>query len=188
MNEIDNFYTGYARVLHAGMALFGVAAWLTGEFAESGTGSAGYLLHAYLGLSLMAFILLRIAAGMSQTGPLSFSGWSPFSRQQWRFAFQDVGGLARFRMPDRNMHEGIAGITQAFGIAVFGWMAATGSGLFLLGGRHGKVFEFVEELHEVGEALIPAYLALHVASVLMHSIAGHSVWQKMWSIRKRRRR
>ena len=80
------------------------------------------------------------------------------------------------------MHEGLAGLTQAFGIAIFGWMGATGTGLFLLGGGpEGELFEVVEEIHEVGETLIPLYLALHVGSVLMHSLAGNPIWRRMWT-------
>lgn len=82
------------------------------------------------------------------------------------------------------MHEGLAGLTQAFGIALFAWMGATGTGLFLLGGGpESGLFEIVEEVHEIGEALIPVYLALHVGSVVLHSLAGHPVWQRMWTFR-----
>jgi hypothetical protein len=80
------------------------------------------------------------------------------------------------------MHEGLAGLTQAFGITVFAWMGATGTGLFLLGGGpESEFFEVMEEIHEVGEALIPFYLALHVGSVLLHSLAGNPLWRRMWT-------
>ena len=80
------------------------------------------------------------------------------------------------------MHEGLAGLTQAFGIALFAWMGATGTALFFLaGGPNGGLLGFVEEIHEIGEALIPLYLTLHVGSVILHSLAGHPIWQRMWT-------
>jgi cytochrome b561 len=56
--------------------------------------------------------------------------------------------------------------------------------LFLLNEDQQRApFEIIEELHEVGEALIPLYLALHVGSVLVHSLAGRPIWQRMWKFR-----
>lgn len=185
----DYSYPWYAKLLHLGMAAFGIAAYLTGEFAEDGYNSQGYLLHAYLGLSLATFVLMRVLRGLVGPGPLRFSGWSPLSRHQWTMALQDLGNLVRFRVPERGMHEGLAGLTQAFGIAIFAWMGASGTGLFLLGGGpETELFEIVEEAHEVGEALIPLYLALHIGSVLVHSMAGNPVWRKMWTFRRTERR
>lgn len=179
---VENYsYPGYAKVLHVGMAVFGITAFLTGELAEDGAASLGYLLHAYLGLSLGLFMLLRMLPGVAPRGPLRFADWSPFTRRQWELAREDFASLLRFRVPQRGMHEGLAGLTQAFGIMLFAWMSATGAGLFVLGGgAESGLFEFVEEIHEVGESLIPLYLLLHVGSVLLHSLAGHPVWRRMW--------
>jgi cytochrome b561 len=181
MTQPDYSYPWYAKALHLGMAAFGVLAWLTGEFAEDGTQTIGYLLHAYLGLSLALFVLLRLLRGVIGSGPLKLSGWSPLAPRQWQMALQDMFGLLRLQMPERRMHEGLAGLTQAFGIALFALMGATGTVLFLLGGGpESDLFEFVEEVHEVGEALIPLYLLLHVGSVFMHLLAGNPVWRRMW--------
>jgi len=182
MADQNYSYPLYAKILHVGMAGFGITAFLTGELAENGSNSLGYLLHAYLGLSLATFMLLRLIRGVIGPAPLRFSDWSPVSRQQWQLARQDLSSLLRLQVPERGMHEGLAGLTQAFGIAIFALMGATGSGLFLLGGGpESGVFEIVEEVHELGEALIPLYLALHVGSVLVHSLAGNPIWQKMWT-------
>lgn len=182
MSNENYSYPLLARILHAGMAAFGITAFLTGEWAEGGQNSLGYLLHAYLGLSLATFVLLRGLRGFAGAGPMRFSGWSPFSRRQWVLAKQDLMTLLRFRVPNRGMHAGLAGLTQAFGLVLFGWMGATGTGLFLLGGGPERgLLAAVEEMHEVGEALIPLYLALHVGSVLVHSLAGSPIWQRMWA-------
>lgn len=178
-------YPLYAKVLHIGMAAFGIAAFSTGEFAEGDVNSLGYLLHAYLGLSLATFVSLRVIRGVAGPGPLRFTGWSPFSRRQWAAASQDLRSLVQFKVPDRGMHEGLAGLTQAFGLLVFGWMALTGTGLFILaGGAETALFGVVEEVHEIGEALIPLYLTLHVGSVIAHSMAGNPIWKRMWKFRR----
>ena len=177
-------YRVLERTIHLGLAAFGITAFLTGEWAEDGTASTGYLLHAWLGLSLAAFALLRLLDGLFGRRVMRFGDWSPFSRRQWSMAREDLLSLARLRLPERRMHEGIAGLVQAFGLAVFGWMGATGTALYFAVGRlsHGG-FEILEEIHEVGEALIPAYLFLHVGAVLLHSVAGEAVWRRMFTFR-----
>jgi len=188
MTDQNYSYPLYAKIMHLGMAGFGIAAFLTGEFAEDGSGTLGYLIHAYLGLSLATFVLLRLLRGLLGSGPLRFSDWSPISRLQWDKALQDILGLLRLRIPERGMHEGLAGLTQAIGIAIFGWMGATGTGLFLLGGGpESTLFEVIEEVHEIGEALIPLYLLLHVGSVLMHTLAGNPIWRRMWTFGDKQR-
>jgi len=180
-------YPAHAKFLHMGIAIFGIASFLTGEFAEDGPATAGYLIHAYLGLSLASFALVRIVPGLLGAGHFSFSGWSPLSHEQWRKAKDDVLCLLHWKVPERGMHEGLAGLTQFFGLVVFMWMGATGTGLFLLDGSwESPLFEVIEEIHEVGEALIPAYLFLHVGSVAVHSFAGSPIWNRMWSFRRKR--
>lgn len=177
-------YSIYAKMIHMGLAIFGVAAFLTGESAEHGANSSGYLLHAYLGLSLATFIFLRFIGGFIGTGCMRFSGWSPFSRHQWNQAWQDLNSLIRLTIPRRNMHEGLAGLVQAFGLAIFCWMGATGCILFLMGsGPESSLFELVEEAHEIGEGAIPLFLALHVGAVIVHLLASEPIWKRMWITR-----
>lgn len=177
-------YSLYAKILHAGMAIFGITAFLTGEIAENGTGSTGFYIHAYLGLSLTLFVIVRIMSGIGGSESMRFSSWSPLSHRQWQLASRDVRSLIQLKVPERGMHEGLSGLTQAFGLILFSWMGATGTGLFLLNEDQQRApFEIIEELHEVGEALIPLYLALHVGSVLVHSLAGRPIWQRMWKFR-----
>ena len=184
MTNLYNPFPLFAKFLHAGIAIFGITAFLSGELAENGSESTGFYIHAYLGLSLAAFVFLRVFRGMTAAAPMRFSGWSPFSSRQWSLALQDVRSLFQLRVPERGIHEGLAGLTQSFGLILFSWMALTGTGLFLLASNPEAVlFEAVEELHEVGEMLIPLYLAVHVGSVVVHSVAGKPIWQRMWRFR-----
>ena len=181
MNEQTNSYPTYLKFIHLGVAAFGIAAFVTGELAEDGVASQGYLLHAYLGLSLASFVLVRILLGLTKIEATSFKSWSPFSRLQWQRAFEDFRTLLRLGLPERDRHQGLAGLTQAFGFTVFAIMAATGTGLFILGGgAESEAFEFIEEIHEVGESLIPLYLVLHVGAVILHTVGGNPIWRKMF--------
>lgn len=59
-------------------------------------------------------------------------------------------------------------------------MSLTGIALFMLGSStESKVFEFIEEVHEVGETLIPLYFFLHVEAVALHMFCGKPIWKKM---------
>ncbi len=49
-----------------------------------------------------------------------------------------------------------------------------------------KLFKGVEELHGVGENLVPLYLILHVSGVLLHTILGTHVLRQMFSFGKTR--
>lgn len=185
MKHHDYNYPLYAKLLHMGLAVFGVAAYLTAELAEEGGNSTGYLLHAYLGLSLAAFMLMRAVPGIFG-GPLKFSGFGLFSKQQWKMIFEDVWGLFKLRVPDRGMHEGIAGLVQSVGLLTFAWMGITGSMMFFIGIEpETELIEAIEELHEIGEGIIPLYLLLHVGAVFAHSIARRPVWQRMWSFKSK---
>ena len=127
-------------------------------------------------------VVLRILIGLTPSQTLSFKGRSPFSKQQWRIALEDFRTLLGFKVPERGRHQGLAGLTQVFGLLVFFWMSLTGTALFMLGsGVETEAFEFIEEVHEVGESLIPLYLVLHVGAVILHTLCGKPIWKKMFN-------
>jgi cytochrome b len=184
MSDEKTIYPTYVKVIHLGLAFFGVAAFLTGELAEDGGASLGYLSHSYLGLSLASIVLIRILIGFTSSQILSFKGWSPFSKQQWTFALEDLHTLLSLKVPERDSHQGLAGLTHAFGLLVFLWMSITGTVLFMLGpGVERDIFEVVEEVHEVGESLIPLFLALHIGAVLLYTLRGKAIWNRMFNFK-----
>ena len=184
MNDTHHMYPRLFRLVHMGLAVFGIAAYLTAEAAEhGGNSSLGYLLHAYLGMTLSVFIMLRIFQGYIGAAEARFSRWSLFSKRQLHIAIEDMKGLARFKMPERDLHEGLAGMVQAFGLIIFAWMSATGSVIFFIDERSSEVlFEIFEELHEVGEGLIPMFLVLHIGAVIVHSLNGTGFLKRMWHV------
>lgn len=50
-------------------------------------------------------------------------------------------------------------------------------------GVERDIFEVVEEIHEVGESLIPLFLALHVGAVLLHTLCGKAIWKRMFNFK-----
>ncbi len=185
MNLSNYSFSMPAKLMHMGLAVFGITAYLTAEGAEHSDGGFGYQLHAYLGLTLMAFVLMRVIRGYTGSADMRFSSWSPFSRSQWLQAVGDVKNLLRFKLPEHGMHEGIAGLVQAFGLIIFAWMGATGTALYFINeSTNGTLYELFEETHEVGESLIPLFLILHVGAVIAHTFTGNPVWKKMWSFGK----
>jgi len=177
-------YPTYAKLIHLGLAIFGITAYLTSEFADEDVTSIGYLLHSYLGLSVGAIIILRLVVGVTTQGTLSFKNWSPFSIKQWQLTLDDFRSLLSLKVPERDRHQGLSGITQAIGLFIFTWMSLTGVALFMLGSAtDSKAFEFIEEVHEVGETLIPLYLFLHVGAVALHMFCGRPIWKKMFKFK-----
>ncbi len=187
MNSREVTYSWPTRLIHIGLAAFGIAAYFTAEGAEDGGDSFGFLLHAYLGLSVATFVLLRLIRGFIGPEQMRFSSWSPFSARQWHMARDDLRVMFRLRVPERQLHEGFAGLVQSFGFLIFTWMATTGVMIFLIGGEsETELFEILEELHEVGENLVPLYLILHVGGVLLHTFLGAHIWRRMFSFSRTR--
>ena len=185
MNTTEYRYTLPAKIIHMGLAVFGIIAYLTAEGAEHSDGGFGYQLHAYLGLTLMAFIILRILYAYTGPAEMRLSSLSPFSKSQWTQAIEDVKNLLQLKMPERGIHEGIAGLVQAFGLIIFAWMGATGTALYFINeSTNGTLYEIFEETHEVGESLVPLFLILHVGAVITHTLTGKPNWKKMWSLNK----
>ena len=185
MNTTDYRYSSPAKIIHIGLAVFGIIAYLTAEGAEHSDGGFGYQLHAYLGLTLMAFIILRILHAYTGAAEMRFSSWPPFSKLQWTQAIEDAKNILQLKFPERGMHQGLAGLVQAFGLMIFAWMGVTGTALYFINeSTHGTLFEIFEETHEVGEGLIPLFLILHVGAVIAHTLTGNPNWKKMWSFNK----
>lgn len=185
MNASNYSYTLPAKIIHMGLAIFGIIAYLTAEGAEHSDGGFGYQLHAYLGLTLMAFIILRILHAYTGTTEIRLSSWSLFSKSQWTQSIEDVKSLLQIKIPERGIHEGLAGLVQAFGLTIFAWMGATGTALYFIDeSMNGTLYEIFEETHEVGESLIPLFLILHVGAVIVHTLSGKPNWLRMWSFNK----
>jgi len=177
------------RLLHLGLAVFGVAAWLTGDWAGSYKHAEhlGFDVHRWTGIGLSVCLALRLVHGVFGPREIRFAQWLPYTPERLRLAWQDILDLLQGRLPKRPSHQGLSGVVQTFGMLVFCWMATTGSLLFFLlepGREAGESLKWLMKLHAVGESLIPIYLAIHVAAVVVHAVLGHDVWRRMFFLNK----
>jgi cytochrome b len=183
--ELDS----YTIFLHFGLMLFGVLAWSTGPWAGDYKASyhLGFTVHKMAGLGAGLFVLARLFHGFWGPDQALFAGWVPYTSERIRLVFEDLRSLFTLKFPDRPSHQGLAGLWETFGLAVFTWMTATGAVMFffLSPGRKTRGFIHVlKELHEFGEWLIPVFLAVHVMAVIIHALMGDHRWRKMFFLQR----
>ena len=179
MNENRSIFPIWIQWIHLGLAFFGVTAYLTGELAEH-SNSYGYLLHAYLGLILLLFLINRFLYGFFGQHVYRFSNWFPYQFSYFDSIKEDLRCFAMLKLPKRKDHRGLAGLVQAFGLVIFSWMAVTGTIMFIIDVNDDS---FISELHEVGEGLIPLFLGLHLGAVALHIISGHNLLSKIFPMK-----
>jgi cytochrome b len=178
------------RVIHLGIMVFALTAYFTGDGADDykKLEYSGYTLHKWLGMGLSLSILLRIVYGLVGAEAARFSNWVPYTKKRLRLAGEGLMSVFLYRKPKRPAHQGIAGAINAAGMVIFTWMAVTGSLLFFFlepGRRAGGFVHFVEEIHEVGETLVPVYLVIHIGAVIIHALYGRDIWRKMVFMKRR---
>lgn len=112
------------RFIHLGLTVFGVLVWVVGYWAGDYNKAAhlGFSIHRWLGLGLSIFIGLRILWGLWGPDNVRFANWAPYTPQRLKPVWEDVLTLLSLRLPDRPPHQGLSGLVQTFGLAVFsGW-------------------------------------------------------------------
>src|SRR4051812_7657008 len=153
------------RLIHLGLAVLGIAALISGQFAEDYKLGAhrGFDIHSWIGLGMGGALVIRVL-------------WGSLGLAQWRFS--------RWR----EAHPGIAGWVQAIGLLAFAWMAVSGAVLFAYlepGSRAVGWVRVVKELHEGGQAVVIGYVVLHVGAVIAHSLIGQPIWRRMFGMADR---
>lgn len=154
------------RLIHFLLAALGVAALLSGQFADDYRRAAhpGFDIHREIGRAMAVALTARLA-------------------------WQDLRDLARLRLPSNAGHAGLAGLVQSLGLLAFLWMAVTGAVLYAYlepGARVSGWLRSAKELHEGAQAVVLTYLVLHVGAVLPHAIAGEPLWHRIapWPARR----
>ena len=179
-HDLDHF----TRIIHLGLMFCGILAYLVSGWAGEYESPKhfGYTLHSWLGIGLASFIALRLIYGLVGPASARFTQWVPYTKERLLLVWEDILTLLRFHLPDRPSHMGLSGLVQTFGLLTFIWMALTGSLIFLYlqpGQKAIGMLHFIMEIHEIGEGLIPVFLALHVGAVLLHALTGRHLWRKM---------
>lgn len=178
----------FTIIAHLSLAIFGFIAFLTGDWADDYKKVVhdGFDIHGWLGLAVAAVIAIRLTHGL--TGPESsrFSRWVPFTSERLGLVWKGIFNLISLRLPDRQSHRYISGLLKSFGLILFAWMALTGSYMFFFLESGAKANGFTKQvmgMHEVGEALIPLYLVLHIGAVIVHAIFRRQIWRQMVFLR-----
>ena len=179
MNNAHNTKTPlWIQWSHLGIVMFGITSYLTAELAEDYQG-LGYLLHAYLGMALLLFLFSRCIYGFVGIKLYRFTHWLAYKRSYLKSVQEDLRSLIKLKLPDRQDHQGIAGLVQAFGFFVFLWMAVTGTILYINNAYEDSI---ISELHEAGEDLIPIFLCFHIGAVLLHYLFQKNLLPHMFSM------
>jgi cytochrome b len=179
---------GFTIFLHFGLMVFGVLAWFTGEWAGDykTIQHPGFTIHKMLGLGIALFLSARLFHGFWGPDQALFANWVPYTPDRLRLVFEDLRALFTLRLPDRPSHQGLAGLWETFGLAAFTWMTATDGVMFLFltpGHKTRGFLHQVKELHELGEWLVPIFLAVHVSAVIIHALVGDHRWRKMFFLK-----
>lgn len=177
------------RLLHLGLAVFGVWSWLDG-LGWIGAGASdydnpvysGYIQHRWVGIVFTVFLLARILWGFVGPASVRFVDWVPWTPARLKVVVDDVRSLLRLRVPEHPTHVGLSGFVEALGLLAFLWLGLSGllsaftitPGIPVFGWLH-----VVKHWHQIGNVLVPAYLILHVGGTVAHSIVGKQVWKKM---------
>jgi cytochrome b len=178
----------FVRFLHLGILTCGLLAYLTSGWAGDYEHAKhlGVSMHKWLGMGLALFLALRLFYGLVGPDNVRFKQWVPYNKAGLILVWEDIVTLLKFRLPHRQSHQGLAGLVQSFGLLTFSWMAFTGSFMFFYlqpGHKTGGVLHSIKELHEIGEGVIPIFLALHVGAVLLHALTGRHLWRKMFFLK-----
>lgn len=176
------------RLLHLGLACFGLLAWGTGWLADDYKEfyHAGFTIHGWIGIGTALFLGLRLLYGIVGPRPARFWNWVPVTSGRIRCALEDLRGLLRFQLPDREPRQGLAAVVESLGLTIFVFVAGTGIVLFLYlepGAKARGTMHFIKELHEAGEVLLPLFIAVHVGAVILHALTGRQLWRKMLFLR-----
>ena len=182
--ELDSF----TILLHFGLMMFGMLAWLTGDWAGDykNVKHLGFTVHQMLGMGTALFVAAPLFHGFWGPETARFANWVPYTPERLKLVFEDIRNLFTLKLPDRPPHLGLAGLWETFGLGIFTWMTTTGAFMFLFLAPGHKARGFLhtaKELHELGEWLIPVFLAVHVSAVILHALAGDHRWRKMFFLR-----
>lgn len=182
MSNEQNKYNITSRIIHLGLMVFGIAAYLTHEAAEEGEAIFMDMdSHTLVGLIFTVFILWRVLYGFIGAAEMRFANWMPFTGGRFQAVMEDIRALFSLRVPERDKHVGLSGLVQFAGIVLFLWLTLTGLPLYFLhDSMSHDLHEALEEMHEIGEVLVPLYLLLHVGAVILHAVMRHPIWRRMF--------
>lgn len=182
----------FTRILHLGIAVFGLLALATGDMADDYKEAAGigFFIHGWTGMAVTFFAALRFIYGIMGPVKTRFVNWFPYNKERMQPVLQDIAGLLQFRLPHREPRQGLAALVEMSGLLIIFFLAATGVSLFFIiepGHKAGGFAHLIKELHEAGEVMLPAFFLVHGGAVILHALAGDHLWRKMLFLKEKTR-
>ena len=98
--------------LHFGLMLFGVLAWLTGDWAGDykKVKHLGFMVHKMLGMGAVLFVAARLYHGFCGPDSARFANWVPYTAARLKIVLEDLRNLLSLKLPERAPHQGLAGL------------------------------------------------------------------------------
>ena len=192
-------YDRKTRWLHAGIAL-GVTAQLglslfmeapddKDEVLVTGLPLQLFEVHENIGMALLGLLVLHwlwSLSGHVEGGIGHLFPW--FSKERMGKVLADVGEALKFKLPDPETSNALAGAVHGLGLLAAIAMAASGAVIFfnlkIETGHMSKLGKTFLELHGTIAPLMWVYLIGHVAVAVIHKRMGHSNVKEMFSLFK----
>lgn len=192
-------YDRMTRWLHAGIALGVVAQLGLSQFMEAPDDTDKELVtglplqlfqaHEYIGLALLALLALHwlwSLSGHVQGGVGHLFPW--FSKKRMGKVIAEAKEAIKFKFPDPEVSNELAGAVHGLGLLVATALAATGTVIFFnLNIETGHLTKLGHTFHEIHETLGPlmwAYLIGHFIAAIIHKRMGHTNVKDMFSLLK----
>jgi len=134
-------------------------------------------LHEKLGMVLLGVLFVHWTAwllGKTQQGLGHFFPW--WLPERRRSVYAEIIELARFRLPDPETRNALAGAFQGLGIVIASSLAISGSIIFFAAepdGSMGRTVHLIKEFHQTLGPAMWTYLVVHAGAVLAHVALGH---------------
>jgi len=171
--------------------VFALSAYLTGDMADDykKIEYLGFTIHKWLGITVAFLILSRIVYGLVGPQKARILTWIPSSKEKLVKAGEALLSALTYKRPAAPSHRAISGLVKFMGLVLFFWMSITGTILFFLvepGSRSRGLLHLIMEVHEVGEELIPVYLAIHIGAAIIHAFYGQDFWRQILFVKKKK--
>lgn len=187
------------RWLHAGIAL-GVTTQLglsmlmdapddKDEVLASGLPLLFFKVHEKIGMALLALLILHwlwSVSGHVQDGLGHLFPW--FSKERMGKVVDEARETFKFKLPDPEVSNSLAGAVHGLGLLAATGMATTGTVIFFnLNVETGHMTSLGESFHIIHGTIAPlmwAYLIGHFAVAVIHKRMGHTNVKEMFSLFK----
>ncbi|MDQ6975926.1 MAG: cytochrome b/b6 domain-containing protein [Mariprofundaceae bacterium] len=139
--------------------------------------------HEFLGISIAALIMMRLALAFTNIPGAHWRNLFPWFSKEGRNRLQDeiksqASGWKQGKLAAPENGESVARSAHGLMLLIVLAMAATGVTLFFGWNEHGQqteIIHMVGEAHEFIVIFLEAFIVLHILAVVLHMRGGHSI-------------